>query len=70
MLVCLLAALDAHAFDNLEANIYYDGPLKEQIAKEYAVLLEGLKKQADRYGVPVIHTLHRGPQLFGIENGD
>src|SRR4051794_3961385 len=54
VIYCMLLSLaSASAFDNLEADIYYDGPLKEQIAAEYAVILEGLKKQADGYGVQV-----------------
>ena len=70
-LVCPLAPLDAHVFDNLEADIYYGGPLKEQIAKEYAVLLEGLKRQADGYGVPVREKdILRRTSAFYLQSGD
>ncbi len=41
----------AFAFENIETDVFYDGPLKEQITKEYAVTLDGLQKQAKALGV-------------------
>jgi hypothetical protein len=41
----------ASAFENIEADVFYDGPLKERITKEYATTLDGLEKQAKSLGV-------------------
>jgi hypothetical protein len=43
--------IGANAFDNIEADVFYNGPLKEQITKEYAVILLGLQNQAKVLGV-------------------
>lgn len=39
--------IGANAFDNIEADVFYNGPLKEQITEEYAVILMGLQKTSE-----------------------
>lgn len=51
LIVTLALSVDATAFENIEADAYYDGPLKEQIANEYAATLGGLDAQAKTIGV-------------------
>ena len=51
VLISLALLSDASAFENIETDVFYDGPLKEQIIKEYAVTLSGLQKQAKALGV-------------------
>jgi hypothetical protein len=51
VLTSIALPIGAYAFDNIEADVFYDGPLKEQITKEYAVTLAGLQKQAKDLGV-------------------
>jgi hypothetical protein len=41
----------AVAFENIEADVFYDGLLKDQIMKEFAITLAGLEKQAKELGV-------------------
>jgi hypothetical protein len=51
MLMSITLPGSASAFENIEADVFYDGPLKEQITKEYALTLGSLQKQAKALGV-------------------
>jgi hypothetical protein len=51
MFLSIALPMGANAFDNIEADVFYDGSLKEQIMKEYAVVLVGLQNQATVLGV-------------------
>jgi len=51
MLISIALPGVAAAFENIEADVFYDGSLKDQITKEYGVTLAGLEKQARALGV-------------------
>jgi hypothetical protein len=51
LFVALTFGSCAFAFENIEADVFYDGPLRQQIMKEYALTLDALQKQAKALGV-------------------
>jgi hypothetical protein len=51
LIATVALSVDATAFDNIEADAYYDGPLKQQMTNEYSTMLLRLDDQAKMLGV-------------------
>lgn len=51
VLMFIALPVGAQAFENIEADVFYDGLLKERITKEYATTLGALQTQAKALGV-------------------